>query len=65
MRLNRLYDDETNQQRRIDSWINQTVATQESIVSFYTDGFEYALTPSEYEKYTPSQVRAMINGERL
>ena len=64
MRLNRLYDDETNQQRRIDSWINQTVATQESIVSFYTDGFEYALTPSEYEKYTPSQVRAMINGER-
>lgn len=64
MRLNRLYDDETNQQRRIDSWINQTVATQESIVSFYTDGFEYALTPSEYEKYTPSEVRAMINGER-
>lgn len=64
MRLNRLYDDETNQQRRIDSWINQTVATQESIVSFYTDGFEYALTPSEYEKYTPSQVRAMINGQR-
>ena len=64
MRLNRLYDDESNQQRRIDSWINQTVATQESIVSFYTDGFEYALTPTEYEKYTPSQVRAMINGEK-
>ena len=64
MRLNRLYDDESNQQRRIDSWINQTVATQESIVSFYTDGFEYALTPAEYEKYTPSQVRAMINGEK-
>ena len=64
MRLNRLYDDETNQQRRIDSWINQTVATQESIVSFYTDGFEYALTPTEYEKYTPSQVRDMINGKR-
>ena len=64
MRLSRLYDDETNQQRRIDSWINQTVATQESIVSFYTDGFEYALPPSEYEKYTPSEVRAMINGQR-
>ncbi|MCI6378640.1 MAG: hypothetical protein MR842_12935 [Clostridiales bacterium] len=64
MRLNRLYDDESNQQRRIDSWINQTVATQESIVSFYTDGFEYALTPTEYEKYTPSQVRSMINGEK-
>lgn len=64
MRLNRLYDDESTQQQRIDSWIKQKVATQESIVSFYTDGFEYALTPSEYESYTPSQVRSMINGQR-
>ena len=64
MRLNRLYDDETTQQQRIDSWIKQKVATQESIVSFYTDGFEYALTPSEFEKYTPAEVRSMINGNR-
>ena len=64
MRLNRLYDDETTQQQRIDSWIKQKVATQESIVSFYTDGFEYALTPSEFEKYTPTEVRSMINGNR-
>lgn len=64
MRLNRLYDDETTQQQRIDSWIKQKVATQESIVSFYTDGFEYALTPAEFEKYTPSEVRSMINGNR-
>ena len=62
MRLNRLYDDESTQQQRIDSWIKQKVATQESIVSFYTDGFEYALTPAEYEKYSPSEVRAMVNG---
>ena len=62
MRLNRLFDDESTQQQRIDSWIKQKVATQESIVSFYTDGFEYALTPTEYEKYTPSEVRAMISG---
>ena len=64
MRLNRLYDDESTQQQRIDSWIKQKVATQESIVSFYTDGFEYALTPAEFEKYTPSEVRSMINGNR-
>ena len=64
MRLNRLFDDESTQQQRIDSWIKQKVATQESIVSFYTDGYEYALTPSEYEKFTPSQVRNMINGQR-
>ena len=65
MRLNRFFDDESTQQQRIDSWIRQKVATQESIVSFYTDGFEYALTPGEYEKYTPSQVRSMMNGQRL
>ena len=64
MRLNRLYDDESTQQQRIDSWIKQKVATQESIVSFYTDGYEYALTPSEFEKFTPAQVRSMINGQR-
>ena len=62
MRLNRLFDDESTQQQRIDSWIKQKVATQESIVSFYTDGFEHALTPAEYEKYTPSEVRSMMNG---
>ena len=65
MRLNRFFDDESTQQQRIDSWIRQKVATQESIVSFHTDGFEYALTPGEYEKYTPSQVRSMMNGQRL
>lgn len=62
-RLSRLYDDEATQQRRIDGWINQEIATQESIVSFYTDGFEYALSPSTYETYTPAQVRNMINGQ--
>lgn len=65
MRLNRFFDDESTQQQRIDSWIRQKVAMQESIVSFYTDGFEYALTPAEYEKYTPAQVRSMMNGQRL
>lgn len=63
-RLNRLFDDENTQQQRIDGWIKQKVATQESIVSFYTDGFEQALSPSSYETYTPSQVRAMMQGEK-
>lgn len=31
MRLNRLYDDETTQQQRIESWIKQKVATQEAL----------------------------------
>ncbi|MBE5802367.1 MAG: hypothetical protein E7319_08780 [Clostridiales bacterium] len=64
MRLSRLYDDENTQQQRIESWIKPKFAAQESIVSFYTDGFEYALSPTLYETYTPAQVRAMINGEK-
>ncbi len=62
MSLSRLYDDETTQERRIESWIKQEMAMQESIVSFYTDGFEYALSPSLYEQYTPAEVRSMISG---
>ncbi|MBO5500674.1 MAG: hypothetical protein J6A48_01485, partial [Clostridia bacterium] len=63
MRLSRLYDDENTQLQRIESWIKPKLATQESsIVSFYTDGFEHALSPELFETYTPSQVRSMING---
>ncbi len=63
-RLNRLYDDEDTQQKRIDSWIKQRAATQESIISFYTDGFETALTPDNFQTYSPAQVRAMVGGQR-
>ncbi len=63
MRLSRLYDDEETQQKRIDSWIKQRAATQESIISFYTDGYEYALTPTKYQTYTPAEVRAMFGGQ--
>jgi len=64
MRLNRLFDDEETQQQRIDSWIKQRAATQESIISFYTDGYEPALTPEKFETYTPAEVRAMFNGQK-
>ncbi len=64
MRLNRLFDDENTQKQRIDSWIKPKIAAQEGIVSFYTDGYEHALTPAKYEEYTPSEVRDMINGTR-
>ena len=63
-RLTRLFDDEATQNQRIESWIKQKSANQESIVSFYTDGYEYALSPSNFESYTPTQVRNMINGQK-
>lgn len=62
-RLSRLYDDETTQRQRIDSWIKQHRASREGIISFYTDGYEYSLT-KDYLNFTPAEVRAMIEGQR-
>jgi putative membrane fusion protein len=64
MRLNRLFDDEETQQQRIDGWIKQSAAMQESIISFYTDGYETALTPDQFQKYSPAEVRAMFDGQK-
>jgi len=61
-RLTRLLDDEKSQQQRIDSWTKLFLGTGESIVSFYTDGYEYALNASTYDRFTPSEVRSMYEG---
>ena len=61
-RLSRLLDDELAQMQRIDSWTKQYVSSDESIVSFYSDGYEHGLTTSNYDKFSPAEVRRMING---
>ena len=63
-RMTRLYDDEQSQLQRISSWTKQFGAQSEGLVSFYSDGYEYDLTTSNYDQYTPAQVRAMINGQK-
>ena len=63
-RLTRLYDDEQAQLQRIDSWTKQYVAATDTIVSFYSDGFEYGLNMSNYDQFTPAEVRRMVNGEK-
>ena len=63
-RMTRLYDDEQSQMQRISSWTKQYAAMAEGIVSFYSDGYEYGLTVNNWEKFTPAQVRAMLNGEK-
>jgi hypothetical protein len=64
MKLNKLYSEENARLSSISSWRVESVAEEEGVVSFYTDGFEHALSPELYDTYTPSQVRAMINGEK-
>ena len=63
-RLSRLYDDETSQLQRIQSWTKKYVSSQSAIVSFYSDGYEYGLTSQNYMTFSPAQVRAMFNGQR-
>lgn len=61
-RLSRLYDDELSQEQRIQSWTKAYAATQEGLVSFYSDGYEYSLTAANYDTFIPSDVRRMYNG---
>ncbi len=63
-RMTRLYDDEQSQLQRIASWTKKSVALKEGLVSFYSDGYEYDLTINNYDKFSPAQVRAMINGQK-
>ena len=61
-RLTRIYDDELSQEQRIQSWTKAYAATQEGLVSFYSDGYEYSLTAANYDTFIPSDVRRMYNG---
>ncbi len=63
-RLSRLYDDEQSQLQRIDSWTKQYLATEEAIVSFYSDGYEYSLTAETYADFSPTDVRKMYQGQK-
>ena len=63
-RLSRYYDDEQSQLQRITSWTKQCDAKAEGLVSFYSDGYEYGLTMSNYSEFSPAEVRAMINGAK-
>ncbi len=62
-RFSRLYDDETSQSQRIDSWTKDQTATMAGLVSFYSDGYEYGITGDNWTSFEPRQVRSMINGQ--
>ncbi|HHU03267.1 MAG TPA: hypothetical protein GXZ91_09115 [Christensenellaceae bacterium] len=62
-KLTRLYDNETSQLQRIDTWTKKYSSTDDGIVSFYTDGFEAAVNTTNYLSYSPEQVQKMIDGE--
>ena len=62
-RFSRKLDDELSQQQRINSWTKDFTSNYVGIVSFYLDGYEYALTSQTYQSFTPTQVRQMVRGQ--
>ncbi len=63
--LSSLYDEETRQLRKIDSWTTTFVAPQECLVSFYTDGYELSVNAQTYANLSPAEVRTVLAGQKL
>ena len=63
-RMGRLYNEEDQQLRKILSWTRPRPAQKAGIVSFYSDGYENGLKMSNYESFTHTEVRNMINGAK-
>lgn len=63
--LSSLYDEESRQLKKIESWTTTYDAKEECIVSFYTDGYELNVNAETYEELTPAQVRAVLSGQQL
>lgn len=63
--LSSLYDEESRQLKKIESWTTTYDAKEECIVSFYTDGYESTVNASTYETLTPAQVRTVLAGQTL
>ena len=61
-KLSRLYDDEKTQLQRIETWTKPYTAVDPGIVSFYTDGYERALTLGNMSDYSPTEIRNMYRG---
>ena len=60
--LSGLYKVENDQLKKIESWTTTYTATEDCIVSFYTDGFENKVNSETYSKLTPADVRSVIRG---
>ena len=60
--LSELYKVENDQLKKIESWTTTYTATEDCLVSFYTDGYESTVNSSTYGMLTPGDVRNVIRG---
>ena len=60
--LSELYKMENDQLKKIESWTTTYTASEDCLVSFYTDGYENTVNSNTYGMLTPSDVRNVIRG---
>ena len=63
-RMSRLYSEENQQLQKIQSWTRPEPARRDGIVSFYSDGYEDILKVTNFDQFTPAEVRDMLNGSK-
>lgn len=60
--LSELYKIENDQLKKIESWTNTYTASEDCLVSFYSDGYETTVNANTYANLTPADVRSVIRG---
>lgn len=60
--LSELYKVENDQLKKIESWTTTYTATEDCLVSFYTDGYENMVNANTYAGLTPGDIRSVIRG---
>ena len=60
--LSELYKVENDQLKKIESWTTTYSATEECLVSFYTDGYEATINSTTFSELTPADIRNVIRG---
>ena len=60
--LTELYKMENDQLKKIESWTTTYTASEDCLVSFYTDGYENTINSNTYASLTPADVKNVIRG---
>ena len=60
--LSELYKVESDQLKKIESWTTTYTASEDCLVSFYTDGYENAINSTTYATLTPADIKNVIRG---
>ena len=60
--LSELYKVENDQLKKIESWTTTYTATEECLVSFYTDGYEKTINSNTFPDLMPNDVRNVVKG---